>query len=89
MNPVTEETARRLADAGPVAGAPDAQDMSVYIAWLYGDDLTPAQAGEEDEFCDVTPDPWETCDHRFYLVKDKRIGTCVRCWDSWPVWGNY
>jgi len=73
----------------PVAGAPDAQDMAVYVAWLYGGGLTPAQAGEEDEFCDEAPNPCETCDHRFHLVKSKRMGTCVRCGDSWPVWGDY
>lgn len=81
MTPVTDETARRLAAA--------LERIASIVEHGYGDGITPAQAGEEDEFCDEAPNPCETCDHRFHLVKAKRVGTCVRCGDSWPVWGDY
>lgn len=77
---------RPVDGAVPGAGAPDVEDMAVYVAWLERDGLPPAQPGQQDELGHLAPHPREACDHYFYVLKGQKMVTCCWCRKSWPVW---
>lgn len=68
---------------GPVAGAADVDEMAVYVAWLYGDDLTPAQPGEKDDLRDLAPDARQSLDHFLHLYEAQRVAPGPDFWDAW------